>query len=94
MRRLVCIFLFCLAAPLVAQDGPLTDAANLSARTDANGYLLVAEQDYTGPDGPLRALANTQVRTDANGYLIVTNPDGFGGTVDHPATMSRISLGF
>lgn len=64
---------------LRAQDGPLTNAANLLVRTDANGYVIAAAQDYDGPDGPLQVFANTLVRTDANGYLIITNPSGFGG---------------
>ena len=66
-------------AAAVAQTTPLINAANILVRTDANGYLIVESQTYTGPDGPLRTFANTLVRTDANGYLIVTNPDGLGG---------------
>lgn len=67
-----------------AQDGPLTNGANLATRTDANAYLLVAEQTYTSPDGPLTNLANVLVRTDANGYLIVTNPVAFGSGSSAP----------
>lgn len=71
--------LLAFGAGLLAQDGPLTNLANLLVRTDANGYLIAASQTYTGPDGPRRTLANAQGRTDANGYLIITNPTGFGG---------------
>lgn len=77
-RRVVIALLALLAVVgLSAQDGPLTNGANLMVRTDANGYLLAAEQTYSGPDGPLRPLANTMVRTDSSGYLIVTNPTSF-----------------
>ena len=65
-----------------AQDGPLTNLANLPIRTDANGYVISAAQTYSGPDGPRRVLANTLGRTDANGYLIITNPTGFGSPLD------------
>ncbi|KKN52692.1 hypothetical protein LCGC14_0609730, partial [marine sediment metagenome] len=74
---------FVLAIGLGAQNGPRTNGANLPVRTDANGYVIAAEQTYTGPDGPRRPFANTLVRTDANGYLIITNPSPFGTGLDH-----------
>lgn len=82
-RRLIVAALI-VAALVVgrAADGPLTNAANILARTDGSGYLLAAAQTYTGPDGPRRPLANTLVRTDASGYLIITNPTGFGAPLD------------
>lgn len=83
MRRLIaCVAVLLIGAFVMAQDGPLTDGANLPVRTDSNGYLLLAAQTYSGPDGPRRPLANTLVRTDANGYLIVTNPSGIGAPTD------------
>lgn len=87
MRKVVVALTLALtvALGLHAQDGPLTNAANLRVRTDANGYLISAAQTYSGPDGPLSVLANTLVRTDSNGYLIITNPSGFGGVSDHGA---------
>lgn len=84
MRHLIPITIFVGALSLLAwaQNGPLTNGANLPVRTDANSYLIAAAQTYSGPDGPRRPLANTLVRTDANGYLIVTNPTGFGSPLD------------
>lgn len=82
MRRLIPFLILGFAALALAQDGPLTNGANLPIRTDSNGYLVAAAQTYTGPDGPRRVMANSLLRTDANGYLIVTNPTGFGSPLD------------
>lgn len=87
-RRLIAAALMLAALAFVARaaDGPLTNGANILARTDLNGYLLAAAQTYSAPDGPRRPLANTLVRTDANGYLIVTNPSGFRGDAETTVT--------
>ena len=83
MRKVIgAVLLLGIAAYAVAQDGPLTNLANIPIRTDANGYVIAAAQTYSGPDGPRRVLSNTLGRTDANGYLIVTNPTGFGSPLD------------
>jgi len=76
-----------------AQDGPLTNLANLPIRTDSNGYVLASAQTYTGPDGPRRVLANTLGRTDANGYLILTNPTGFGGAPTDATYLTQTANG-
>lgn len=96
MRRLIPILVLGFTAFALAQDGPLTNGANLPVRTDANGYLMAAAQTYTGPDGPRRVMANALMRTDANGYLIVTNPSGFmsmGATVASGTAGSVLFVG-
>lgn len=81
MRRLITFLILGLATPMLAQDGPLTNGANIPVMTDANGYVIVAAQTYSAPDGPRRPFGNALVRTDANGYLIVTNPTGLGAAI-------------
>ena len=97
MRRVIPFLLIGFATLVLAQDGPLTNGANIPVRTDANGYLIAAAQTYSGPDGPRRVFANTLVRTDANGYLIITNPTGLGvsigGTVTSGTTGSVLFVG-
>lgn len=92
MRKFLLFVGVCVCvAVLSAQDGPLTNGANLPVRTDANGYVIVAEQTYTGPDGPRRVFANAQIRTDPNGYLIVTNPSGLGGSPTNATYLTQTS---
>ena len=52
-------------------QGPLTNAMNVNARSDSNGYLMIIT-NVAGAQGPLTALGNLRLRSDSNGYLMAT----------------------
>lgn len=95
MRKLVLVWLtvLTLAGGVLAQ-GPLTNALNLSMRTDSNGYLITSSAGYTASDGPLTALGNLRLRTDANGYLLTTFGASGSGTTGPSGIATTSTDGF